>query len=100
MNARVPTRFYRVTTQDEVWRPSLRSSLMLLPDLLIAHHITGQAGYLEFYRHVVTRFKDNRDRNNPDLSRGSVRALPPRVLDGALLWVYPKRRVKLSHIEL
>jgi hypothetical protein len=48
--------------QDEPWRPPLRASLMLLPDLLIAHHITGQARYLDFYQRVVTRFKDNPDR--------------------------------------
>jgi hypothetical protein len=44
------------------WQPSLRSSLMLLPDLLIAHHLTGKASYLEFYQRVVKRFKDNPDR--------------------------------------
>jgi hypothetical protein len=55
-------RFNRVTAQDEAWRPSLRSSLMLLPDLLIAHHITGRSRYLEFYQQVVGRFKDNPDR--------------------------------------
>ena len=37
----------------------LRASLMLLPDLLIAHHITGDERYAETYRRVVERFKDN-----------------------------------------
>src|SRR5204862_1491859 len=44
------------------WRPPFRSSLMLLPDLLIAHHVTGKARYLAFYQRVVARFKDNPDR--------------------------------------
>ncbi len=52
----------RGNIQDGAWRPPLRSSLMLLPDLLIAHHITGQARYLDFYQRVVARFKDNPDR--------------------------------------
>jgi len=34
---------------------------MLLPDLLIAHHITGKGRYLELYERVVARFKDNPD---------------------------------------
>ena len=50
--------------QDQQWKPPLRASLMLLPDLLIAHHITGQERYLDFYRKVVARYKDN-----PDLRR-------------------------------
>ncbi len=52
--------------KEFIGRPPLRSSLMLLPDLLIAHHITGKARYLEFYRRVVERFKDN-----PDVLRDS-----------------------------
>ena len=55
-------RFKRMGAQDDPWRPSLRSSLMLLPDLLIAYHITGEARYLDFYQRVVARFKDNPDR--------------------------------------
>jgi hypothetical protein len=55
-------RFNRGNAEDASWQPSLRSSLMLLPDLLIAHHITGQARYLDFYQRVVGRFKDNPDR--------------------------------------
>jgi photosystem II stability/assembly factor-like uncharacterized protein len=43
------------------YRPSLRASLMLLPDLLIAHHITGKQPYLDFYNRVFERFKDNPD---------------------------------------
>ncbi|MHB8521277.1 MAG: WD40/YVTN/BNR-like repeat-containing protein [Limisphaerales bacterium] len=46
---------------SQEWRPSLRASLMLLPDLLIASHITGKPRYLDFYRRVVARFKDNPD---------------------------------------
>ncbi len=49
---------------DAPWRPALRSSLMLLPDLLIAHHITGSQRYFDFYRKVVDRFREN-----PDLMR-------------------------------
>jgi len=52
----------RFGVQDEAWRPPLRASLMLLPDLLIAHHLTGKARYLDFYQRVVARFKDNPDR--------------------------------------
>ncbi len=37
----------------------LRSSLMLLPDLLIAHRLTGNNRYRDFYRKVVDRFKAN-----------------------------------------
>lgn len=51
----------RAGATDEGWHPALRSSLMLLPDLLIAHHITGQQRYLDFYRRVVDRFKNNPD---------------------------------------
>jgi hypothetical protein len=41
------------------WRPPLRLSLMALPDLLIAHHITGKPRYLAEYRKVTARFADN-----------------------------------------
>ena len=54
----------RAGLEDAPWKPSLRGSLMLLPDLLIAAHITGKACYSDFYRRVVTRCKDN-----PDLLR-------------------------------
>ncbi len=43
------------------WRPPLRACLMLLPDLLIAHHITGKDRYSDLYRKVVARFRDNPD---------------------------------------
>jgi hypothetical protein len=43
------------------WQPSLRGSLMLLPDLLIADHITGNPRYRDFYRRVVARGRDNPD---------------------------------------
>ena len=32
---------------------------MALPDLLIAHHITGKQRYLDEYRKVVARFGEN-----------------------------------------
>lgn len=37
----------------------LRASLMLLPDLLIADHITGKERYRAMYRRVIERFRDN-----------------------------------------
>jgi hypothetical protein len=40
-------------------RPSLRASLMALPDLLIAYHVTGKPRYIEEYRKVIARFADN-----------------------------------------
>ncbi len=49
-------RFYGA---DRVGKMPLRASLMLLPDLLIAHHITGDDRYLLKYQQVVKRFKDN-----------------------------------------
>jgi len=48
-------------SRDAQWKPPLRASLMLLPDLLIAHHITGKERYIELYRQVVARFKENPD---------------------------------------
>jgi hypothetical protein len=41
------------------WRPGLRASLMALPDLLIAYHVTGKARYIEEYHKVITRFAGN-----------------------------------------
>ena len=38
---------------------SLRQELFLLADLLIAHHITGKPRYIEFYKQVIDRFKEN-----------------------------------------
>ncbi|MCX6623640.1 MAG: hypothetical protein NTY38_21750, partial [Acidobacteria bacterium] len=55
---RFPNR--RIST-DGPWRPPLRAQLMLLPDLLIAGHITGKARYGDFYRRVIERFGDNPD---------------------------------------
>ena len=49
---------------DAQWKPPLRSCLMLLPDLLIGYHITGKERYIDLYKKVVARFKDN-----PDLRR-------------------------------
>ncbi len=46
------------------WQPGLHSSLMLLPDLLIADRLTGNPRYRELYTRIVARFKDN-----PDLRR-------------------------------
>jgi len=37
----------------------LRAQLMLLPDLLIAHHVTGKPHYLDFYQKVVARHRGN-----------------------------------------
>jgi hypothetical protein len=51
----------RAGLNDAPWKPSLRASLMLLPDLLIAAHITGKDRYRDFYRRLVDRFKDNPD---------------------------------------
>jgi hypothetical protein len=44
---------------DGAWRPALRGSLMSLPDLLIAYHITGKPRYIDEYRKVVARFGGN-----------------------------------------
>src|SRR5581483_2407936 len=40
-------------------KPSLRASLMVLPDLLIAYHVTGKQRYMDEYRKVIERFADN-----------------------------------------
>ena len=66
-------RFKRETAPGEPWRPSLRASLMLLPDLLIAHHITGKARYLEYYQRVIARFKDNPERARDEGTAGLER---------------------------
>ncbi len=52
----------RTGQQDQPWRPGLRSSLMLLPDLLIADHITGNPRYRALYDTVIARFRSNPDR--------------------------------------
>ena len=41
------------------WRPPLRLSLMALPDLLIAYHVTGKQRYIDEYRKVTARFAGN-----------------------------------------
>ena len=41
------------------WRPPLRLSLMVLPDLLIAFHVTGKQIYIDEYRKLTARFADN-----------------------------------------
>jgi hypothetical protein len=41
------------------WHPALRASLMVLPDLLIANHITGKQRYMDEYKKVIARFADN-----------------------------------------
>ena len=56
-------RLYGASSVDKL---PLRASLMLLPDLLIAHRVTGKARYLDFYKRVVERWKDNPE---PDLFR-------------------------------
>ena len=49
-------RLYGVASIEKL---PLRASLMLLPDLLIAHRVTGKSRYLDFYNRVVARWKDN-----------------------------------------
>ncbi|MGE3313843.1 MAG: exo-alpha-sialidase [Planctomycetaceae bacterium] len=44
---------------NSVAESPLRASLMLLPDLLIAHRITGNSRYLDFYHKVVARYQKN-----------------------------------------
>jgi hypothetical protein len=41
------------------WHPGLRASLMSLPDLLIAYHVTGKQRYIDEYRKVIARFAGN-----------------------------------------
>ncbi len=48
----------RYITKPE-WKPPLRASLMALPDLLIAYHITGKQRYMDEYRKLTSRFADN-----------------------------------------
>jgi hypothetical protein len=59
---------------EEPARLPLRASVLLLPDLLIAHHITGRPRYLDLYRRVVARY-----RSNPDLARDTRPFSPERV---------------------
>src|SRR5579872_4439978 len=53
------TREYSRWVANGAWNPPLRASLMALPDLLIAYHITGKQRYMDEYRKVVARFADN-----------------------------------------
>ncbi len=41
------------------WKPGLRGSLMMLPDLLIAYHVTGKQRYMDEYKKVIARFGPN-----------------------------------------
>jgi hypothetical protein len=63
-------RFYGATSAGTM---PLRASLMLLPDLLIAHHITSDDRYLLKYQQVIDRFKNNpesdRRRDEDELQR-------------------------------
>ncbi len=53
------TREYSRWITNGTWNPPLRASLMALPDLLIAYHITGKQRYMDEYRKVIARFADN-----------------------------------------
>jgi hypothetical protein len=56
------------------WHPGLRASLMALPDLLIAYHVTGKPRYIEEYRKVIARFAAN-----PELPRDTRPYSPERI---------------------
>src|SRR5215475_2076333 len=56
------------------WRPPLLASLMVLPDLLIAHHVTGKARYIDEYEKVAARFA-----RNPEPPRDSRPYSPERI---------------------
>jgi hypothetical protein len=56
------------------WQPPLRASLMALPDLLIAYHITGKERYMNAYRQVVARFVEN-----PEPARDTRPYSPERI---------------------
>ena len=64
----------RFRYRGSVDKAPLRSSLMLLPDLLIASHITGNERYGDFYKKVVERYKSNPE---PEFSK---REFNPRNL--------------------
>jgi hypothetical protein len=51
--------YYARRRGGRVGATTLRQELFLLADLLIAHHITGEARYIELYRKVIDRFKGN-----------------------------------------
>jgi hypothetical protein len=56
------------------WYPALRASLMALPDLLIAYHITAKARYMDEYRKLTARFADN-----PEPARDTRPYSPERI---------------------
>jgi hypothetical protein len=64
---------------ERIAQAPLRASLMLLPDLLIAHHITGQQKYLDFYQRVVSRYKGNPEGPRRRRDEVSERARLPRM---------------------
>jgi hypothetical protein len=63
----------RYITKPE-WKPALRASLMVIPDLLIAYHITGKQRYIDEYRKLTTRFADN-----PEPERDTRPYSPERI---------------------
>lgn len=63
----------RYITKPE-WKPALRASLMVLPDLLIAYHITGKQRFIDEYKKVTTRFADN-----PEPTRDTRPYSPERI---------------------
>ncbi|MBZ5603753.1 MAG: hypothetical protein LAO79_15740 [Acidobacteriia bacterium] len=63
----------RYITKPE-WHPALRASLMALPDLLIAHHITGKQRYIDEYKKLTARFADN-----PEPARDTRPYSPERI---------------------
>ncbi len=56
------------------WHPPLRASLMALPDLLIAYHITGKQRYIDEYKKVIARFSAN-----PEPARDTRPYSPERI---------------------
>jgi len=67
------SRRYRRYGAVSIEKLPLRTQLMLLPDLLIAHRVTGKQRYRDFYDHVVATFK-----HNPARSRTGERSSQPR----------------------
>jgi hypothetical protein len=63
----------RYITKPE-WKPALRASLMVIPDLLIAYHITGKQRYMDEYRKLTSRFADN-----PEPARDTRPYSPERI---------------------
>jgi hypothetical protein len=52
-------RYITQTDRGPEWHPGLRASLMALPDLLIAYHVTGKQRYIDEYKKVIARFGGN-----------------------------------------